>query len=94
MSNLFFFWLLFFTLPSSSLVLSVSIQTSEMLQNIFLYNILFHLHMVVKVVVVTCVTYEGDGEGHDGVHEHPELQLLVSVGCQPLQDLVLVKERV
>ena len=45
-------------------------------------------------MVVTCVTNEGDGEGHDGVHEHPELQLLVSVGCQPLQDLVLVKERV
>ena len=26
-------------------------------------------------MVVTCVTYEGDGEGHDGVHEDSELQL-------------------
>ena len=28
--------------------------------------------------VVTCVADEGDSQGDDGVHEHPELQLLVS----------------
>ena len=28
----------------------------------------------------TCVTYEGDGEGHDGVHKHSKLQLKIFVG--------------
>ena len=40
-----------------------------------------------------CVANECHPQGHYCVHEDPQLQLLVSVAGQPLQDLVLVKQR-
>ena len=30
------------------------------------------------IVVLTCIANEGDTKGHDGIHEHPQLQLFVS----------------
>ena len=46
-----------------------------------------------EIVLWTCIANKGDTQGYDGVHEHPQLQLFVSVASEPLKDFVFIKER-